>query len=327
MNLLFKDLESKNVDISRCCSINDSKYSKEFCDSNNLIFYNLDIVYRFNYKIFYPFINNYCLGITPIPCINCNSEIKIGFLKYISIIFNCYLSTGHYSLNYTYKGINTFYRSLDNKKDQTYFLYNIKNVSHLFFPLGNIFKSETRKLAKKIRISIYKKKDSNEICFIGNNEYWFLIINKYGTFFKGKILNIDGKIIGFHEGIFKYTINQRKKIGFFLNKKIFVFKKDFFSCNLIVSEKKYLFSSLLLLYNISIIIPLIEWPEILLVKTRSTGKLYFSKWKFLNNNIIYLFFFSNLCDLSEGQSLAFYYYNFILGGAVIKKNFEKKIIY
>ncbi len=325
LNLLNKISNNSKYFYSRCCSSQDYLNSKKFCKLNKIDFYSLDFINEFNYKIYYNFIKDFCINLTPVPCITCNSEIKVNFLCLFSFFFKYTLVTGHYCCISLYKNYYSIKRPFDFLKDQTYFLYrtNYKLIKFLFFPLAGILKKELRIIAKLEKVFSYIKPDSSEICFIGNQKYWEFIYKKYGSFFSGDFLLLENnKKIGNHFGSFKYTICQRKGIGFFLNKKLYVFKKNKNNCNIYLSEKKYLNFSIIFVNFFCCLLPIKIWPEILFIKYRSLGILYLCKIKILNKNQILVKFLNYIFGLSEGQSAVFYSFNILLGGGIINKIIE-----
>jgi tRNA-specific 2-thiouridylase len=195
----------------------------------------IDLRKRFKKEIIDYFLKGYKKGITPNPCAECNKRIKFGFL--FNLIKKqkdfCYLSTGHYVR--LLKG--KILQAKDKEKDQSYFLYNIKQeqLARLLFPLGNYTKEEVKKTADKRRLP-YLKKESQDICFLpcGHNEF----LRKNLKFKKGKVITANKKTIGKHEGLPLYTIGQRHG-GFSVGGGIpyYVVAKDIRNNLLIVADK------------------------------------------------------------------------------------------
>lgn len=173
----------------------------------------IDLRKQFKKEIIAYFLRGYKEGITPNPCVQCNKQIKFGLLlKLAEKLKFDYLATGHYTKvkPLFYKGL-TFVKLLqakDKTKDQSYFLYNLKQkqLGKLLFLLGNYTKEEVRKMADKWKLP-YLKKESQDICFLDCEHNEFL--KKHLKLKKGKIATADGKIIGGHDGLPLYTIGQR----------------------------------------------------------------------------------------------------------------------
>ncbi len=165
--------------------------------------------------VFQKFIDGLNRGITPNPDIFCNKEIKFNYFLDHALSMGCdKLATGHYAKIRNIDGKYTLNIPKDKKKDQTYFLYiaNQSILKNLIFPLDDINKDDVKQIAKSFDIKIYKKKESMGICFIGKKNYTNLI-SKYIKNAPGKIVDENGSVVGTHNGLFFYTIGQRKGIG------------------------------------------------------------------------------------------------------------------
>ena len=164
------------------------------------------------------FIEEYKNLRTPNPCIMCNKLIKFGWLLDAGAKKGFEkLSTGHYCrIKKDKYGIYHLLKGKDPAKDQSYFLYRLdqKQLARIIFPLGDMEKDETRRMAKLKKIPLGKQKESQEICFLGNMDYREFLRKRIGKkyFQQGNIINLKGKIIGRHQGLINYTIGQRKGI-------------------------------------------------------------------------------------------------------------------
>lgn len=182
------------------------------------------------------FISSYQKGETPNPCIECNRFIKFGLtFKKLEELKADYLATGHYARIKKEGEVFKLLRAKDKKKDQSYFLWilNQEKLKKILFPLGDYSKEEVRKLAKKWQLPVFKKPESQEVCFISRSLKDFL--SRYGKTKKGPILNLKGEKIGEHQGLIFYTLGQRKGLGI-PSGPFYVVKKDFRKNALIVSN-------------------------------------------------------------------------------------------
>ena len=176
--------------------------------------YIIEITNEFKKYVINPFRDDYLKGLTPSPCVNCNEKIKFGCVfDYLREIFHInYLATGHYAKIYKYNNKWHLGRGRDKNRDQSYFLYGIKeeNLKYIKFPLEPYTKDQVRNKAKEYGLNIAQKPDSMELCFAGGNDYREALETSN---FPGNILDTQGKIIGEHAGISNYTIGQRKGLG------------------------------------------------------------------------------------------------------------------
>jgi tRNA-specific 2-thiouridylase len=213
---------------NRCCSLESWQEARQVAKIIGIPIYKVNFGKEFKKIIVDDFLRQYAGGRTPNPCITCNKFIKFDLLlKYARTVFGAdYLATGHYAKlekneikklrNKEIKenAIYTLLRAKDSNKDQTYFLYNLKQnqLKHLLFPLGCYNKEQVRTLAKKIKLPVHDKKDSQEICFVGRSHHDFL--KKYLKLKPGKIIDCKTKkVLGSHQGLPLYTVGQRSGIG------------------------------------------------------------------------------------------------------------------
>lgn len=212
---------------NRCCSLESYHQAREVAEVLDIKLHKLNFGREFKKEIVDEFILGYASGRTPNPCVRCNKFIKFGLLwDKARAIWNAdYLATGHYA-RIVQKRIGArssdannpdklkLLRGKDKNKDQTYFLYGIdrKILPHLLFPLGDYTKSQVRKMAKDLLLPVYDKKDSQEVCFVGNSVSDFL--KKYLKLTGGPIVEAGTKkVLGKHRGLPLYTLGQRSGIG------------------------------------------------------------------------------------------------------------------
>ncbi|MEA1883638.1 MAG: tRNA 2-thiouridine(34) synthase MnmA [Thermotogota bacterium] len=173
-----------------------------------------------------PFINDYKKGLTPNPCALCNKTIKFGFLFDImqKRFPDSFYATGHYAIIAKEKGSFFIKEAKDKRKDQSYFLgmINPDIIHRLFFPLGDKLKTEVIEYAKKRGIASAHVSESQDICFIQGNDYQTFLFSKGIKERRGEIIHENGELLGFHQGIFNYTIGQRRGLGISYTEKLFV---------------------------------------------------------------------------------------------------------
>lgn len=194
-------------------------------------------------KITDSFCTAYLNGLTPNPCVLCNPTIKFGKLVEHALKNGAkYLATGHYSNIVEDNGIFYIKRNPSNK-DQSYFLCRLNQhlLSHVMFPLSDFTKEETRALAESEHINVAHKKDSQEVCFIPDNDYISFIEKEFSPkSVSGDFLSSDGKKLGTHSGIYKYTVGQRKGLGAF-GKPMYVLSIDAVGNTVTIGDNAELF--------------------------------------------------------------------------------------
>lgn len=175
------------------------------------------------------FLDEYTHARTPNPCVWCNYYLKFGAMLEIADSLGAkYVATGHYARLVNYGGELFPARALFSEKDQTYALYRLtqEKLSRSLFPLGGLPKSEVRKIAEEIGLSVAQKKDSQEICFIPDGDYASYIEKRRGKSPEGNIIGPDGEVLGRHRGLIHYTVGQRRGIGVSYSERIFVSRLD-----------------------------------------------------------------------------------------------------
>lgn len=221
--------EPNETEENTCCKSQAVQDAKRVCDQLGIKHYTIDCKQEFKNKVVDNFIEEYKEARTPNPCIECNRYLKFGTFYQKAKELACdYIATGHYaSIEYSDKYQQyVLKKSREEKKDQTYFLYTIpkEKLEHIIFPLQNHEnKEDIRKIAKENNLEIAQKKDSQEICFIPDNNYQEFL-KKYGKYKKqkGNIILKNGKVLGQHEGFINYTIGQRKGIGISYEEPLYV---------------------------------------------------------------------------------------------------------
>ena len=263
------------------------------------------------------FINSYKEGKTPNPCVVCNKKFKFGlFYKKAKELLNAdYIATGHYA---SLKD-NKLVESQNTAKDQSYFLWGInKNVlPHIMFPLSKYEnKDEVRHEVSKILPNTSKKKDSQEICFIPNDDYKAFLI-KYTTTKPGNIYLEDNTLIGKHTGLTNYTVGQRKGLNISYKEPLFVLRIDTKNNCLIVGPKESLYKDKLRANNINILVD--DFSGKILAKIRSHGpkeEVVIEK----DQDELIVTFKNKVRAITPGQSIVFYHEDgTCLGGAIIKE--------
>ena len=317
----FRVIEKDNLSLNEsnnCCSSEDISDARQVCEKIGIPFYSIDVSDKFKFTVIEPFIKAYSKGETPNPCLECNYHVKFATLLKIAKSLGAKLATGHYADICNYKGIKTIKRSMDKKKDQTYYLYNtqLEVLNILHFPLGKFEKSEIRKIAFKIGLKIFDKPDSQKICFIPN-DYVSFIEESLGKFPIGNLVNINGDKIAKHNGIHNYTIGQRRGIGVGIGYKAYVIDINPKNNEVTIGPKEALKCNRILAKNIHQLVSIKLWPKKILLQITSHGIIYSATWKLLKNNKLLINFKEFGLGIALGQAAVIYDNNFLLGGGTI----------
>ncbi len=318
--------EGKEVATSKqCCSgqdIMDAKRVAHKLDIKHKILYYQD---KFKQGVINNFVESYLKGETPIPCVQCNQTVKFNDLLELSKDLNAdALVTGHYVKSVTNNSSTNMYRAIDENRDQSYFLFSTtrEQLNYLRFPLGGILKDKTREIAKNLNLNVADKPDSQDICFVPNGNY-ASVIKKFrpDSFKKGNIKNLEGKVVGVHEGIVNFTIGQRRGIKVSDKEALYVIKIDSKNNEIIIGPKEKLGKDKINLKNINLLGDQCEFDDPIQVKVRSTGKLLDAKVNLKDKKKAEVNLIKPENGISPGQACVFYkkdsYGYKILGGGWI----------
>lgn len=301
------------------------KDAKVVADKIGIEHYFLDLRKEFYQQVVKYFTKSYIEGLTPSPCIMCNREIKLGLLAKKAIEMGADLIvTGHYAdIRETPHGVE-LHQALDPEKDQSYFLFAVDKeiLQKLRCPLAHMTKQQTRDIAKKIGLTIHKKEDSQDICFVPNGKYTDLIKESHPEFITsvGNIITKSGKIVGRHNGIINYTIGQRKGLGIGGN------EGPFYVTGLNTAQNEVIVGSKQELLQKSFKINQINWlgeakPQQLHceVKVRSRQALIPAIVTFGQDNTATVELKTEYYGIAPGQGCCFYDGTRVLGGGFITK--------
>jgi len=302
--------DTKEVSKSKhCCAGQDILDAKRVADKIGIEHKILYYQNKFKSGVIDAFVESYLKGETPIPCVQCNQTVKFKDLFQESKNLNAdALITGHYVKSIITDNETNMYKAIDKNRDQSYFLFNTtrEQLNYLRFPLGKMLKSETREIAKKLGLNVADKPDSQDICFVPNGDY-SSVIKKYrpDSYQKGNIKDINGKVIGVHEGIINFTIGQRRGIKVSDKKPLYVIKIDADKNEIIVGPKNKLIQKKIKLKKLNILCNLDKFEKEIFVKVRSTGKLLKANVE-LNKDIALVNLLEDEYGISPGQACVFY---------------------
>ena len=197
-----------------CCAPRDLVDARAVAAQLDIPFYVMDVRESFKESVIEGFILEYENGRTPVPCVQCNQVVKFDYLAERAMAFGAeLLVTGHYARRVEVGGRESVARSLDREKDQTYFLFGLTQaqLARTCFPLGEFTKEQTREYARKLGLATADKPESQEICFVPQDDYRaFLKAEKPGIDRPGNIVDLEGNVLGRHSGVTNFTVGQRR---------------------------------------------------------------------------------------------------------------------
>ena len=321
---LWKDEYYNAQNGGTCCSLDDVSDARRVADKLGIPFYVINMEKEFRSSVINYFIDEYLTGKTPNPCIPCNKVLKFDVLaKRAEQLGADYVATGHYAQKVRYQnGKYLLKRGKDAGKDQSYFLFNLtqEQLQKVLFPLGGYFKKEVRNHARSMGLSVAEKTESQEICFIPDNDYPAFILKEKGTQFvkKGKIVNTTGKFLGEHKGISFYTIGQRKGLKISSPTPLYVKQIDATNNRLIVGEKEEVKSKKLRIQNVNWFKPPGKKKKIYeLVQIRYRHKPASAVISFDNPDEPEIEFDEAQLAITPGQAAVIYHNDTVLGGGWI----------
>ena len=325
---LYDDIKA-SVKSRQCCSGQDVVDAKRVSNQLNIDHKILYYQKKFKEGVIDNFVDSYLKGETPIPCVQCNQTVKFRDLYDVAKDLKAdVLVTGHYVKSFNNNGISEMYRAVDHARDQSYFLFNTtqKQLNYLRFPLGDLQKKETREIARELNLNVADKPDSQDICFVPNGDYASVIRKfKPESYKKGNIKDLNGKVIGTHEGIINFTIGQRKGIKIANKEPLYIVKINSLKNEIIVGNKHDLEVDEIKLRNLNFLCDDIKkYNSNLFAKIRSTGELIKTKISFVDN-IVKVKLDKKESGVSPGQACVFYskdsFGDKVLGGGWIESSY------
>jgi len=309
-----------------CCSLSSVEDARRVADRLGIPFYVLNFKESFKEKVIDYFIDEYMEGKTPNPCIACNKHIKFDeFLRRSEEAIEAdYVATGHYAkIKQNEEGRYILVRADDDRKDQTYALYNFtqEQLSKTLMPCGDYTKDKIREIAKEIGLAVHNKKDSEEICFIPDNNHGLYISKAKPDAVKtGNFVDKDGNILGQHKGIVYYTIGQRKGLGLALGKPIFVTAIRPETNEVVIGDEDDVFRNELISKDNNFIpFDKLEKEMTLLAKVRYQAKPAEATISPLENGRVKVSFKDKQRAITKGQSVVFYDNDIVVGGGIIEE--------
>jgi tRNA-specific 2-thiouridylase len=308
-----------------CCSMDDAADARRVCQTLGIPHYTLNATAPFKTAVVDYFIQGYYSGGTPNPCIPCNQALKFDYLFRQGAGFGATkVATGHYAAVADFHGRKTIARAASPEKDQSYYLFSISpdRLRDIEFPLAGITKEKTRQMARDMALPVAEKRESQEICFIPDNDYKAFIGSLPGAreVGEGDIVNLSGQPMGRHGGYIGYTVGQRKGLGISAPKPMYVLAVDAERNRIIAGSKDDLYSSALIASGANWFIPPAEFAGLeLTAKIRSRdpgGKAIVSV---MEGGRFRVEFAEPRLSITPGQAVVVYHGELVMGGGWIER--------
>lgn len=321
------DTEEDNCPEDRarsCCSPLDIQDAREVADKIDIPHYVINLADLFEQRVIRPFCDQYLEGMTPNPCLNCNRFIKLDILRrHAHWLGAYYLSTGHYVKVRPAERNGRFlvYRSEDFSKDQSYMFWSAtqEQLRHFLGPLGDYTKEKVRKLAEKAHLPVADKIESQEICFISNNNYRRFLQEKVGYCPQpGPIVDTEGKVIGTHRGLAFYTIGQRRGLGIGGHGPYYVVGMDPEENRLVVGRWMDAYGRELVAEETNFVpFDHLEGDLRVTAQVRYRGEEREAIVRPLDESRVQVIFRRPIRAITPGQSVVFYQGDLLVGGSII----------
>lgn len=307
-----------------CCSLDDIHDARRVAEQLGIPFYVVNFEEEFQNLVIRDFVDEYLAGRTPNPCVRCNQWIKFELLlKKARGLGADYIATGHYARTLADDdGHYQLLKGVDAAKDQSYFLFTLtqEQLAMTLFPLGAMTKPEVRSLAARYGLRVAEKGESQEICFVPDNDYVRFIEDERGKeLLSGNIVDRSGKILGKHRGTYRYTIGQRKGLGIAHSEPLHVLELNAEKKEVVVGPKEALHCTGLVATNINWIITAPDAPIDAACKIRYRHQPIPCRIIPLADNSAQVQFTEPEKSVTPGQAVVFYDGDAVLGGGWIEK--------
>lgn len=307
------------------CWNKDIEDARKVADAVGIPFEVWDYRTEFDRDVIQHFVKTYVEGDTPNPCVECNHYIKFG--KMMNEMFARgydVLATGHYVRNEYDEASGRYLlkKAVDTSKDQSYMLFNLtqEQLAHIEFPLGGFSKDEIRRMAGRQELENAQKRDSQDICFVEDGKYAEFIEAYLGTEFpKGEFVATDGRILGTHQGMIRYTLGQRRGLGISAAERLYVVDKDMENNRVILGSNEDLMSDTLTADDVNLIsIDTIPEPLRCTAKVRYKHKEAAATVTQISDTEIKIVFDEPQRGITPGQAVVLYDGDVVIGGGVIR---------
>ena len=308
-----------------CCSLADAEDAALVARRLGFPFYVFDFAQVFRDTVIRDFVEEYQAGHTPNPCAVCNREVKFGaLLRRVQALGQDFLATGHYAQveRDPDSGRYLLKRAADRSKDQTYFLYMLTQdqLAQSLFPLGGLHKAEVRQIAETRGLVNARKHDSQDICFVPDGKYADFIERTTGhPSPTGPFLDREGRVLGQHKGLIRYTRGQHKGLGLSTEEPLYVLEKDAAANTIRLGPDSALWTTELTAEQVNLIsMPELTVPLRVTAKTRYSQREAAATVTSLPDGCIHVVFDEPQRAITAGQAVVLYDGEYVVGGGTIR---------
>ncbi|HZJ82239.1 MAG TPA: tRNA 2-thiouridine(34) synthase MnmA [Clostridia bacterium] len=308
-----------------CCSLSAVDDARKVANHLDIPFYVINFKDAFEERVIDYFVDEYTKGRTPNPCIVCNRYIKFDkFLKKALDLDAFYIATGHYAHIIFDEAKNRYLlkECVDLGKDQSYALYSMTQyqLEHTLFPLGGYTKEQVRDIAHEVGLIVANKPDSQEICFVQDDDYGKFIEQRLGKKINpGHFIDTKGNVLGEHKGIIHYTVGQRKGLGITFGKPMYVVGIDPYKNVVVLGDNDEVFSREMIVGDLNFIsIPSLTEPKKVMVKIRYSAPKVPGILNPMGDNKVKVLFDEPQRAITPGQAAVFYENDSVVGGGFIE---------
>lgn len=320
---IWQDTPYMEQEDGSCCGLSAVEDARRVAQTIGIPYYVMNFKQDFKENVMDYFVAEYLAGRTPNPCIACNRYVKWEALLQRSLSIGAdYIATGHYArIQQLENGRYAIKNSVTAAKDQTYALYNLtqEQLAHTLMPVGDYTKDEIREMAEKAGLPVAHKKDSQEICFVPDNDYAGFIQKSTGEKIpEGNFVSTDGTILGRHKGIIHYTVGQRKGLNISLGRPVFVQEIRPETNEVVLGSNEELFTTKVFARKLNFM-GVEDFPE----EMEAIGKIRYNhkgdvcRVKRVEEDLLECNFEQPVRAVTPGQALVLYKDGYVLGGGTI----------
>ena len=303
-----------------CCSASDAADARFVAGMLDIGFYVLDFEQDFERIIGY-FVDEYCRGRTPNPCVVCNHDLKFGkLLGYADAVGADFIATGHYARLETRNGRRRLCKAVDQQKDQSYVLFGVdrRALDRVLLPIGHLTKEQVRRQAARFGLPVHDKPDSVEICFVPDRDYARLVRDRRPEAFRpGDVVDAQGNVLGRHQGLPHFTIGQRRGLGIAAGQPIYVTRLNVLDNTVTVGDRAALQCRRFTVGHLRFLVDPPPGPFRAVVKIRYQHRAAPATVDLRDDGVALVSFDEPQSAVTPGQASVFYDGDAVLGGGWI----------